>query len=174
MINFETSTQQYGTSLKDIESALIALSKKSLLVGVFNEGRPVTEGKEKELTNSELAFIFEFGAPEVKIPARPFMFPTLRDKLTDIQGYLLRAAEYALQGDNESVDKTLDSLGIELVAAIKDRILKSIPPALSKNTLRKWIKLPGGTPKKRSEYGTIPLKITGTFMNSFEHTVENR
>ena len=109
MINFETSTQQYGTSLKDIESALIALSKKSLLVGVFNEGRPVTEGKEKELTNSELAFIFEFGAPEVKIPARPFMFPTLRDKLTDIQGYLLRAAEYALQGDNESVDKTLSS-----------------------------------------------------------------
>src|SRR5208337_4867202 len=174
MINFETSTQQSATSLKDIESALIALSKKSLLVGVFNEGRIAIVRGEQELTNSELAFIFEFGAPEVKIPARSFMFPTLRDKLTDIQGYLLRAAEYALQGDNESVDKTLDSLGIELVAAIKDRILKSIPPALSKNTLRKWIKLPGGTPKKRSEYGTIPLKITGTFMNSFEHTVENR
>src|SRR5208337_744368 len=171
MINFETSTQQYGTSLKDIESALIALSKKSLLVGVFNEGRTEPESEEKqELTNSELAFIFEFGAPEVKIPARSFMFPTLRDKLTDIQGYLLRAAEYALQGDNESVDKTLSSLGIELVAAIKDRILKSIPPALSKNTLRKLIT----ETKRRSDYGTTPLKVTGQFVNSFNYSVENK
>ena len=170
MINFETATKQYGTSLKDIETALIALSKKSLLVGVFDEGRTAIEGEEKELNNSALAFIHEFGAPEVKIPARPFLFPTLQDKLADIQGYLLRAAEYALQGDNESVDKTLHSLGIELVAAIKDRILKSIPPALSKNTLRKWIT----KTKRRSDYGTTPLKITGQFINSFNYTVENK
>ena len=170
MINFETATKQYGTSLKDIETALIALSKKSLLVGVFDEGRTAIEGEEKELSNSALAFIHEFGAPEVKIPARPFLFPTLQDKLADIQGYLLRAAEYALQGDNESVDKTLHSLGIELVAAIKDRILKSIPPALSKNTLRKWIT----KTKRRSDYGTTPLKITGQFINSFNYTVENK
>ena len=170
MINFEASAKQYGTSLKDIETALIALSKKSLLVGVFDEGRTAMEGEGEELSNSALAFIHEFGAPEVKIPARPFLFPTLQDKLADIQGYLLRAAEYALQGDNESVDKTLHSLGIELVAAIKDRILKSIPPALSKNTLRKWIT----KTKRRSDYGTTPLKITGQFINSFNYTVENK
>ena len=170
MLDFETKTTQFGTSFKDIEDALIALSKKSLLIGILNEDRKLEEGQKKEINNSALGFIHEFGAPEVGIPARPILFPVLNANQQEIKDSLMLAASYAMQGDEVSVDKTLHSLGIFLVIKIKSHILKSIPPALAPRTLRKWIT----KTKQRKDYGLTPLKVTGQFLNSFTHAVENR
>jgi hypothetical protein len=170
MLDFEAKTTQFGASLKDMESALIALSKKSLLVGVIAEDRKPLEGEKSEITNAQLGFIFEFGAPEAKIPARPILFPTLEAAKPEIQAALQLAASYAVQGAPEDMEKTLHSLGISLVIAIKKRILASIPPALSKNTLRKWIT----KTKQRKDYGETPLKVTMQFVNSFGYVVEDR
>ena len=170
MLDFEAKTAQFGASLKDVESALIALSKKSLLVGIIEEDRKPIEGEKSEITNSQLGFIFEFGAPEAKIPARPMLFPTLEENQAQIQASLQLAASYAIQGAHEDMEKTLHSLGISLVIAIKKRILNSIPPALSKNTLRKWVT----KTKQRKDYGETPLKVTMQFVNSFNYVLEDR
>jgi len=170
MLEFEAKTTQFGASLKDVESALIALSKKSLLVGILAEDRKPIEGEKPEITNSQLGFIFEFGAPEQKIPARPVLFPVLEEAKPEIQASLQLAASYAIQGAQEDMEKTLHALGMRLVIAIKKRILSSIPPALSKNTLRKWIT----KTKQRKDYGETPLKVTMQFVNSFDYVVEDR
>jgi hypothetical protein len=170
MLEFDTKTAEFGSGLKDIESALVALSKKALLVGVMNEYRKPEEGQEHEISNSELGFIFEFGAPEVKIPARPILFPTLQANQDEIRASLKLAAAYALQGSVSDMEKTLHSLGIRLVLEMKKRVLAVIPPPLSKNTLRKWI-----TPtKQRKDYGETPLKVTMQFVNSFSYAVQDR
>lgn len=169
-MNFETKVTEFGASLKNVESALTALSKKSLLVGVIADDRKPIEGEEHEITNSELGFIFEFGAPEVKIPARPVLFPVLDEYQPGIQAALRLAAGYAVHGDTEGMEKTLHSLGIMLVVAIKKKILDYIPPPLSKKTLEKWVT----KSRQRKDYGDTPLKVTMQFVNSFNYVVEDR
>lgn len=170
MLDFEAKSAEFGNSLKDVESALVALSKKSLLVGILAGERKPVEGEKREITNSELGFIFEFGAPEIKIPARPILFPTLEENRELIQDYLKLAATHAIQGFKVSMNATLNALGMTLVIAIKKRILDFIPPPLSKKTLRKWIT----KTKRRSDYGETPLKVTMQFVNSFSYVVEDR
>jgi|SRR5208337_3675586 len=171
MLSFETKTTEFGESLKNVERALIALSKKSLLVGIVSdENRKAEPGKLKPVTNSDLGFIHEFGAPEVGIPARPILFPVLNAKQADIQAALMLAASYAIQGDAASADKTLHALGINLVLAIKKRILDFIPPPLAAKTLLKWVTLT----KKRKDYGDTPLKVTMQFVNSFNYVLRER
>ncbi len=170
MIETEIKATQSGTTLAEIEAALKALSKKSLLLGIMAEQRKAEKDEKLPLTNSQLGFIFEFGAPEVKIPARPILGPVVKDNQADIIATLKLAAGFALQGDDESVDRTLHSLGIRLVVAVKKHILNVIPPPLSAKTLRKWI-----TPRKqRKDYGETPLKVTAQFLNAFNYVVRNR
>jgi hypothetical protein len=166
MLDFEAKSTQFGLDLKKVEAALIALSRKSLLIGIVKD----EERQNKYIDNSALGFIHEFGAPEVGIPARPILFPTLNDNKEEIQDSLMLAASYAIQGDEEGVDKTLSSLGIFLVVRVKNRILNSIPPPLAARTLRKWIT----KTKRRIDYGTTPLKVTAQFLNSFTYALRNR
>jgi hypothetical protein len=169
---WEQKIQTYNDDLrKGIEDAVKALSKKSLLLGVVKEqGRAVLNLKKRELTNSEIAFVHEFGAPEAHIPARPFFFPTMRAHMTFIQDMLKMAAGAALKGDKEEVDRVLHALGMTLRDAIRKRILDFIPPKLSKVTLEWWI-----TPtKQRKDYGETPLKVTGQLLNSIDYVVSDR
>jgi hypothetical protein len=172
MLDFETKSAEFGTSLNSIESALVALSKKALVVGIVaaDERKPDETGHSQEITNSQLGFIFEFGAPEARIPARPVLFPTLEENKDEIKESLMLAAAAALRGDSESMDRVLHSLGLTLVFAIKKRILNFIPPPLAKNTLRKWVT----KTKQRKDYGLTPLKVTMQFVNSFNYAVEDR
>lgn len=182
MISFETKFSQSGPQLKDIEKAFRALSKKRLLIGVMDEGRSDKKGvKAGPLTNSQIAFIAEYGCPEKGIPERAFLFPILRRNNAYIKNMLLKAAMAALHGNNERVDQTLTALGIKLVSDMRKYIQAGIAPPLSKNTLRKWVSLklgkrgkPLSTSKRRSDYGETPYSVTGQFLASLGFSIENR
>ena len=166
MIKFQNSVTSYGSQLKDIEKAFDALSKKELLLGVMQEGRTTTKPGKRELTNSEIAFLNEFGAPELAIPERPFLFPVLNENINEIKQALWQAAEFALAGNDADCDRQLHSLGMYLVNKIKERILNFIPPALSPKTIAKRV--------ARGNTDTTPLKDTSNLFNSIGYNVGNR
>ena len=132
--------------------------------------RSAEENKGSSLTNSQLGFIFEFGAPEAHIPARPSLFPTVQANLDIIKQYLNLAMSYAVQGQIQETEQSLHALGMILTAALKKRILDFIPPPLRPRTLRKWIT----QDKRRRDYGTTPLVVTGEFLNSLGYVVEHK
>lgn len=45
---------------------------KEVLIGI---PMSTTERPDGEITNAELGYIHEYGAPEANIPARPFLIP---------------------------------------------------------------------------------------------------
>ena len=161
--------------LDSISRAITALSKRRLLLGV------VKNDSSKSLDNNALGWLFEFGSPEVHIPARPFLFPTLRNNAAYIAAAFMQAMQHALTGNTEEVDRTLSALGMTLTERLRAYILAGIAPPLSKSTLRKWIiaRIPGkrvkylkGTGKRRSDYGETPLVVTGEFLQSLGYILE--
>ncbi len=176
MIKLKVKSSPRNMRAVDIENAIKALSRKKLLIGVTAKDR-----KESGLNNAQLAWIFEKGAPEVKIPARPFLAPILRMNAQNIINGFIHAMLFAMRGDEAGVDRTLSSLGMHLVTAMRNYIRSSIPPPLSPNPVRKWVSLklgkrgrPLSTSKRRSDYGTTPLIITGEFLRSLGFVIENK
>src|SRR5208337_851824 len=161
--------------LDSISRAITALSKRRLLLGV------VKNDSSKSLDNNALGFLFEFGSPETRLPARPFLYPTLRANTSYIASAFMTAMQYALTGNTAEVDRTLSALGMTLTERLRAYILAGISPPLSKSTLRKWIieRIPGkrvkylkNTGKQRKDYGNTPLVVTGEFLQSLGYILE--
>jgi len=161
--------------LDSITRAVTQLSKRRLLLGV------VKNDNSKSIDNNALGWIFEMGAPEAHIPARPFLYPTLRANASYIAAAFMHAMSYALTGNTEEVDRTLNSLGMTLTERVRAYILAGIAPPLSKSTLRKWIieRIPGkrvkylkNTGKQRKDYGNTPLVVKGEFLQSLGYILE--
>jgi hypothetical protein len=161
MIKFGVSLTEYGGSLKDIQDALEALSNKKLLVGVTGKD----ERTDINLTNSQLMLIHEYGVTEVKIPARPVLYPVLNQQSDYIKQSFWEATQYALRGEDNHVDKQLHYLGQYLVNKIKERILSYIPPPLKLKTLQ--------ARQRRGNFGIIPLYDTHQLIQAFGYKIES-
>ena len=122
-------------SVESIHESLKALAAQEVLVG-FPED--TTERKDGDaLTNAELAYIHDNGAPEANIPARPFMIPAITENSDKIATALGNAAKAILRDKGPlSVQQGLTRAGIVAVTAIKRKINEGIPPPLSDYTLR--------------------------------------
>ncbi len=118
--------------------SLERLATLDVLVGVPEENADrEDDGEKKEgITNASLAYIHDNGAPEVNIPARPFMVPGMNDAKPEITPVLVKMAQYAIAGNHLKVDEGFERVGMVCVKHIQKRITDGIPPPLSERTLQ--------------------------------------
>lgn len=108
---------------------------------VAQVGFPAGKNYEDGTPVAYVAAIQEFGAPEVKIPPRPFIQPTVKAKSQDWVD-LMKAMVPKVGDGGMSAYDVLDAVGRVAVGDIQETISRIESPALSPITvlLRKWRK----------------------------------
>lgn len=114
-----------------LEKALAAIGKNinkasSVDIG-FLEDATYPDGQSVAL----VAFIQEFGAPNAKIPPRPFFRTMIQDKSP---GWPKAIADN-LKQNNYDADKTLDQAGAGIAGQLQQSIIDIVEPPLSQTTL---------------------------------------
>ncbi len=124
-------TMKSGTTrILDNTAKLLAgvelLTSRRVMVGVPED----KSSREGEITNAALAYIHDKGAPEAKIPARPFMEPGVRRASNQTVALMRRAGELALDLRPSAVENQLMKVGLVNQAAIRGVITEGIPPPI--------------------------------------------
>jgi hypothetical protein len=119
---------------KELTRKLRGLVMKSVEVGVLaSKGGNDDHGG---ITNSELAAIHEFGAPEANIPRRSFLHDTFNDSSNQREQAKLSARLSKNIINGESIDSALDRLGEWGKKKVKKRITgEGVPPPLKPATI---------------------------------------
>lgn len=125
-------------NLPELRKTLKRLVRDEVLVGVPEEKTerddPVSQAHD--ITNAALAYIHDNGAPEAKIPARPFMLPGMARSKDEVTATLTKTAQYALVGDMGKIEQGYERVGLIVVDNIQATIQEGIPPPLAKRTLQ--------------------------------------
>ena len=166
-----------------------ALGSEDVLVGVPQaENHRDTQIGEEPINNAALAYIHNFGAPEARIPARPFMEPGIADAKKEIVECFRKAGVAALNGDKGAKDRALKQAGLRAQRAIQRRIREGIPPPLSDKYLRirdrkllaRARRQKGMTPElyaaiREAQLGSrTPLYDTGQLLKSITYVIRWR
>jgi hypothetical protein len=155
-----TGMQVTGAGMEKLMRDLERLARQDLLVG-FPEG----EARDDGLSNAQLAYIHDNGAPEANIPARPFMAPAIEDvkqQLGDKAGQVARA----LTQGRDVIDQGMHQMGLIASVAIKDKINSNIPPQLSEMTI--------ASRQARGVTRTNTLVDTGQMRNAATYVIRER
>jgi len=119
---------------------LLQLTEKEVLVGFpedTTDRKPDPENPNSEITNAAIAYIQDTGAPDQNIPARPFMYPGIRDATPGVIRHLVWTARQVLNRTGaHAVDQGFERVGLTVQAALRRKINEGIPPPLSEWTLR--------------------------------------
>lgn len=161
------------------------LAKAEVLVGV-----PADKTSRKEtggITNAELAYIHDKGAPEANIPARPFMEPGIAAVRDEVTKLLVEAGNSVFKGA-PAVLAYFTKVGIIATRSIKNQISAGIPPPLAPSTIAARIRRikgkkrkqaiadarAAGTPDSRqsgAEGIFTPLKVTNQLFNAITYII---
>lgn len=117
---------------EDIAKALRQLAKRKVKIGVPAANAQRTEGG---ITNIQLGFIHEFGAPGANIPARPHMRVGIAAAQKEIIPLLAAAARLALQGDVGGSEAKLRAAGEAGAASVRAVIEAGLKPELAESTV---------------------------------------
>lgn len=124
---------------KDNVAGLVAsvreLTKLRVMVGVPDINANLGREPGDELNNAQIAKVQDQGAPEINIPARPFMAPGVKKAQTVVEGWTRRAGVAALAGDTATVMRCMHAAGLAAASAIKAVITVGIPPPLAPSTV---------------------------------------
>ena len=145
------------TALRDLEN-------RTLKVGWFESSK-----YDADTSVAEVAAQNEFGNSSKRIPPRPFMRPTIRERQGAWADLAASGARAILAG-NESADSVLNALGGQASGDIASTITKVQSPALAPFTLMKRREsrgLPAGAPVSDK-----PLVDTGLMISSVTWVVE--
>jgi hypothetical protein len=124
---------------EQIKADIMSLVSVEVLVG-FPED--TTERKDdREMTNAELAYIHDKGAPEANIPKREFMRPGIESVKGPLADELERLAKAVHTGRRGPAGKSIVEIGYQRVGliaqkAIRAKINEGIPPPLAERTLQ--------------------------------------
>ena len=147
-----------------VAAAFARLKSKQVLVGV-----PATEASRKDgdpMNNAQLAYLHDKGSPANNILARPFMQPGIQAGKEAIVAQLEGAAQAAIRGDPDGVDRRLNAAGLAAQSAIRKMINSGIAPALAAATI--------AARKRRGITRTKPLIDTGQLRNSITYVIRVR
>lgn len=173
----------------ELFAGLKLLTQNEVLVGVPSENsdRPPdpTNPKADGITNAELAYIHDNGAPEVNIPARPFMVPGINDAMPQNESIMRKQAQYAIDGKGAAkVNEGFERIGFNCVDKITSVIRAGVPPPLAdrtvRNRLRKGdIKAQYELNRRAAGYGAStqivkPLIDTAEMLKSLTYVVRPR
>lgn len=163
--------------------AITALPEMVVLVGIPDDAdqphegqRPIgPEARPGRIGNATLGYIHEHGAPSVNIPARPFLYPGVRDSRDQWQPHLVAAGEAALEGDQHKMMQELHKTGLVAQREVRATIQRGIPPPLSPRTVRaRRRRSPGSSYRRRAltPADVTPLIDTGALLRSVSYVVK--
>jgi hypothetical protein len=151
-------------NLAKVSKAIGGLGRARVMVGV-----PADKASRSgdAINNASLAAIMENGAPEVNIPARPFMKPGIANVQPQIAAGLKKAGEFALQGRGDAVDRQFHRVGAIGRDAIKAKITDGpfVPLKPSTIAARKSKR------KSRNNTDVKPLIDSGALRASISYVV---
>ena len=145
---------------KALQKRLAALARGHVKVGILSN--PDHDG----IGMAELAAIHEFGAPARKIPERPFIRATFRDKAADFAKLQARIGKGVIEGRFEA-PQAFGLLGTRGEAEVKKTIASGphIPPKLQEATI-------DARERRSGKRSTRPLVDTGRLLGSISHEVK--
>lgn len=153
----------------DILKGLQALEGQRVLVGIpanETERKPDEDGSKPPINNAALGYIHEHGAPEVNIPARPHLIPTITEHKDYVAEQYRLAAVDAMEGRADRVERRLHAMGMKVSMAVRRRIIDGEFEPLAEATL---------AARKRAGFkGEKPLNRTGQMRNSYTYAVRKR
>lgn len=127
-------------SLDALLESMKTLTGKEILVGFPDETAERTDpdsGLKIALTNATIAYIQDRGAPEVNLPARPFMLPGITNAVPGVLTALDKAAKAVVRGASEAqVLGYFHQAGLAAQVAVRKKINEGIPPPLADATLQ--------------------------------------
>lgn len=149
----------------DLMRAIKALTKNDVLVGVPAETamREPEPGEENPPNNAVLGYIHEFGAPEKNIPARPFLVPGVASKQDEYAKLLKKAAQDALSGNLQPVEKAQNAVGLIAQNAVRQKITDGPFAPLSPVTIERR--------RAKGNVSTTPLVDTGTLRRAVTYVI---
>lgn len=118
-------------NLEKIKKTLLALKKKELQVGIF-EDSGVNEDTGGRIVDYAIAN--EYGTS--KIPERPFMRSTADEKQENWSALMDKIVEGVTKGDFE-VERKIGLVGEQMVNDIKEKISSNVPPPLNPATIKR-------------------------------------
>lgn len=121
--------------LKQVLQSINGLVDQQVLVGVPDS----TAGRKDDgapLSNAEIGYIQENGAPEINLPARPHLVPGVAAAQPKTLPQLQKGVEAALDGDIDGAKRQLSMAGLAAQSSVRALISSGIGPALSEATLR--------------------------------------
>lgn len=146
--------------LAAVVAGIEALVSYRIMVGVPSDraGR-----RDLAIDNAALAYIHDNGAPEVGIPARPFMLEGVNDVRDRIVEQQEHAAEAALDGKPDKVEQFYHRAGLIAQAGIRAKITRGPFVPLKPATL--------AARRRRGRKGTRPLIDTGQLRNAISYVI---
>lgn len=123
-MNIQVTVRTLANKTQSIAVALRALAATRIMVGIPAESaaRQPDPGQATTLTNAEIGYIQENGAPEAGIPPRPFLKPGVASVQTEIAAGLEKAGKFALEGRADAVDRQFHRVGALARDAVKMKI----------------------------------------------------
>lgn len=151
--------KQSKKSLDKIRLRLEEATLKSVLVGIpaSKSARDV----DSKMTNVDIAYIQNFGAPEANIPSREFMRPGIVNAQPKIVKALRLAGKAAFNG--EDPDKYLHMAGLVAQAAIKKKITDGPFLPLAASTVAARL--------RSGKQSDKPLINTGQLRNAISYVI---
>lgn len=165
-----------------VVKSLSELSRQRLLVGIPD----TTAGRSSgPVSNAVIGYSMEFGMPERKVPARPFLMPTIKDMNKEIAEKFRLMGQRALNGDYQGAIRVMEALGLEAVNKVRARITAKIPPPLAASTVearlrrtqagQKMLKRLGNQDlKKWGATNLTPLIDTGQLKNAVTYVIRKK
>lgn len=149
--------------LASITKAVDVLTNTTVMVGVPEDKN---SRREAGISNAELAYIHDKGAPAARIPARPFMQPGIRAVRKQIVTEMENAGKAVFKGGAKSVTVYLNRIGLIASRSIKAKITEGIPPPLAPSTIAGRIRRIKGKARRRKidaakAAGTPDSRIAG-------------
>lgn len=152
---------------KDITKRIISdikkLTKTDVLVGIPAQGNT---RDDDSANNALIGYVQETGDPEHNLPARPFLIPGVNAAKDDIAKRFATAADAAIDGRQDVVDRQLRAAGMITESSVKAAITNSEFAPLSERTL--------AARKARGRSGDKPLIDTGQLRRSVTHIVTRK
>ena len=150
--------------LKEIVTAIDALVKKEVLVGI-PDGSPDRKDNEP-ISNAAIGYIQETGSPVNNIPARPFLVPGVADVQRQVADRLGAGAGAALDGDLEAAERQMGAAGMIASSSAKHKINSNIQPELKESTLE--------ARRRRGVTRENTLVDTGSLRNAITYVIRKK
>jgi hypothetical protein len=121
-------------NVANVAKAIEELAQTRVLVGIPAD-KTTRDDPSAGINNASLLYIHEHGAPEINLPAREVMGPTIKENQAMVAADLKAAGVAAFEGKPEQVAKIAGRLGQKIADLCRVRIQSHIPPPLKESTV---------------------------------------